>query len=758
MSEARPPIRVLHVDDDPEFGALTEEFLERREEGFEVTTAASAAAGLAALESTSVDCVVSDYEMAPMDGLGFLRRVREDRPDLPFILFTGKGSEEVASEAISAGVTDYLHKESGRDQFTVLANRIRNAVSRYRAERRMEAERERFHALFENTDEAIAYTEFDGDEPIVKAVNPAFERIYGRDEAEVVGEVIDDVVVPEADREVAEDINRRVREGERVEVEVRRRTADGVKDFIHRSVPIQPGADVTQAYAIYRPITERKERERALEEERKKYETLVEKSNDGIVVIQGDQFVTVNRQFAAMVGADDPEDLVGTEYIDYVAPEYRETIRERYEARLAGAEPPPRYDIEIVTEDGDRLPVELNMSVIDYDGEPADMAVIRDIGERKQRERALSELHQAAARMEEADDRETVYQTLVEAAEEILDFALVAVDVEEDGALVQRAWTLDRDTEGYYDRTPLSEDTLATRAYNRGETVVADDLRELSITPADPEYRSALTVPIGDVGTFQTVAREPDGFDETDRELAELLVGHAHAALQRIENTESLRQQRERLRRENERLDAFASIVSHDLRNPLNVATGRIELASADCDDEQLQTAEDALYRMSAIIDDVLTWAREGQHVDETELEPVALDRVADACWRTVETAGATIEVETDATVLADESRLQHVFENCFRNAVEHADGPVTVRVGDLPDGAGFYVEDDGPGIPPDVRERVFDYGYSTPETSTGFGLAIVKDIVEAHGWQIAVTESESGGARFEITGVDRRR
>lgn len=86
-------------------------------------------------------------------------------------------------------------------------------------------------------------------------------------------------------------------------------------------------------------------------------------------------------------------------------------------------------------------------------------------------------------------------------------------------------------------------------------------------------------------------------------------------------------------------------------------------------------------------------------------------------------------------------------------NAVELTTPDVTVSVGELP--GGFYVADDGPGIPPAERERVFDTGYSTTDDGTGFGLSIVQRAVDAHGWEITVTEGTDGGARFEITGVD---
>jgi signal transduction histidine kinase len=121
-----------------------------------------------------------------------------------------------------------------------------------------------------------------------------------------------------------------------------------------------------------------------------------------------------------------------------------------------------------------------------------------------------------------------------------------------------------------------------------------------------------------------------------------------------------------------------------------------------------------------------------------------------------VENENAALVVDDTFDFAADPDRLQQLFENLFRNAVEHAGDDVTIRVGAL-DGDGFYIEDDGPGIPEDKREKVFDSGFTTNRDGTGFGLAIVMEIVEAHGWQISVTEGDTGGARFEVTNVELR-
>ena len=216
--------------------------------------------------------------------------------------------------------------------------------------------------------------------------------------------------------------------------------------------------------------------------------------------------------------------------------------------------------------------------------------------------------------------------------------------------------------------------------------------------------------------------------------------------------TERERDRRE-LERQNERLDQFASVVSHDLRNPLQVLRGALDGARETGDFVHLDRGEQAIERMEVLIDDVLSLARQGQPIEETE--PVSLAAMADSCWEVVDAPDATVVVADDCQFRADPSRLRQLLENLYRNAVEHGGDEVTVTVGRLSDGDGFYVADDGPGIPADRRDDVFESGYSTADDGTGFGLAIVGEIVDAHGWEIAVTESETGGARFEISGVE---
>ncbi|RZH67544.1 PAS domain S-box protein [Natrinema altunense] len=218
--------------------------------------------------------------------------------------------------------------------------------------------------------------------------------------------------------------------------------------------------------------------------------------------------------------------------------------------------------------------------------------------------------------------------------------------------------------------------------------------------------------------------------------------------------TERKRQER-KLRERNERLDAFARIVSHDLRNPLGVAQGYLDLFEETGDSRYAAKTRNGLDRMESIIDDVLAIAREGEWAADTE--PVDLESAAREAWAHVSTAEATLAVTETVTLSADRSRLLRLLENCFRNSIEHGGTTETVRIGPLEDDErvdatrGFFIEDDGEGLPAKLRDELFDPSASTSTEGLGIGLWIVREVATGHGWSVVATESESGGARFEF-------
>jgi PAS domain S-box-containing protein len=215
-----------------------------------------------------------------------------------------------------------------------------------------------------------------------------------------------------------------------------------------------------------------------------------------------------------------------------------------------------------------------------------------------------------------------------------------------------------------------------------------------------------------------------------------------------------LRSTQQSLSKQRERLEAISSVIAHDLRNPLGVIDGYAELIEETGELEHLEQIRAAVDRMEAIIDDMLTLARVGAQAVETE--SVELEAAAETAWRNVGRAQATMRCAPEATFEADRSLLLQLLENLFRNSVEHAGADVTVTVDALPDGSGFLVEDDGPGVPPDKRADVFSFGYTSESEGTGLGLAIVDQIADVHGWEVSIEDGTEGGARFEIRGVEQ--
>jgi PAS domain S-box-containing protein len=201
----------------------------------------------------------------------------------------------------------------------------------------------------------------------------------------------------------------------------------------------------------------------------------------------------------------------------------------------------------------------------------------------------------------------------------------------------------------------------------------------------------------------------------------------------------------------NERLDEFASVVSHDIKGPLMDIRGSADLAAQTDDVSHVEPVLDAADRLDRLVDGLLKLARSGQQIQT--LEPIELDDVSAAAWQRVWSVEAEIVVTDGKRLLADVDRVQQLLENLFRNAIEHGGTELQITVGSLPDG--FYVEDDGSGIPAEERHRVFERGYTSSEDGTGLGLAIVRQITRAHGWSIHATSGAAGGARFEITGIE---
>ncbi len=728
MSADDAPIRVLHVDDDPDFGEVVRLQLERVDDDLEVVTETHAQDGLDRLADEPIDCVVSDHEMPDIDGLEFLEAVRERHGDLPFILFTGKGSEEIASRAISAGVTEYLQKGPGSDHYTVLAHRIERAVTQQRARQALEESERMFSTLVENLPGMVYRCRMEPGWPMTY-VSEGCKAVTGYTPAEFVsGDVSwgEDVIHP-MDRESAwEAVQTAVEAGDSFQFTSRIRTKDGDTRWVW-----ERGSGVTRAGDVYlegfiADVTDNRERREALEREREFSENVLDTIDDAFYVIDPDTAALVrwNAAVSEYTGYDD-EELAGMTVMDLVHEDQVEKIQgAAVEALKTGN---VAFETEIIPKDGDPFPVEFRGSPLyDADGELIGIGGIgRDVSERAARERDLER-----------------YETITEAVGD----PVYTLDAEGTFTFVNEAFE------------PLTGYTPAELDGRHVSMIITDDDvergREHIAGLLDDPDRRAIRYEI-EVGTKAGatipcevhIALLPPDDDGNFRGTAGIV-----------------RDISERKRRE-DRLEAFASVVSHDLQNRLSVIDGRAELALETGDMEHVEAIKRATSKMESMTENLLALSRQGETVGETH--STALDVIAHEAWDGVDTSNGTLTVETSGTIEADPDRLESLFENLFRNAMEHATSQVATEPGSPGDAGGsestvhvrvvetdkgFAVEDDGPGIPPDERDVVFDRGYTSDEHGTGYGLSIVRRIAEAHGWDVSLTESESGGARFEFS------
>ncbi len=847
--------RVLYVADRTPARERTASDL--RHNGFDVVTATGRATALQQLEGR-VDCVVSAYELGDRNGIELLGAVRELRPELPFVLAPENGSEAIATEAIRAGVTDYVRTGTNGDDVRTLGERVERAISEHRS-----AENEPSRITSDLP--GVAYRRRNGTEWSLEYVGGNVVELTGYNPEAFLerGRSWNELVHPD-DRN---DVRSALTSGDDLDLTYRITDADGNRRWVReRGERIDGDGDCTVIEGTIVDVTAKKHRERQITE----YDRLLDSLADPVYATDADGYITrVNDRAEALSGYDQ-DVLVGSHVSMLLGSSDVARGRAVVRELLRGKESSTTYDISVENADGESIELENNVAPLFDEGRfYGTVGVLRERSSSV--DTKLRRLHDATRELMAMTDPIEIADATVEAAKDVLEQPIASVRLHEDGELELAAAT-----EETFDR--LGErpnyavgDRLIGTAFESGTVHVEPRADELDDEIDRLGLGSVAYFPLGDHGVLSIASPDRDAFDERAIQLTTVLAANVETALDRAETERRLRRERDdfaalfenipdptaevtigdgkpvirranpafgeifdcdpddvvgdtttehlvpegetpisvghrekildgesfhmevrrtardglrdfilhvvprevnsqyrgfaiftditeqkerqrKLAAKNDRLNRFASIVSHDLRNPLSVARGRVELARETGDPEQFEAVEQAHERIDALIDGLLTLAQEGEPIgDPTEVD---VGTVARHGWETAETGDATLEVEDSPTIVADRDRLRQLLENLFRNAAEHGtpDGSsasLTVRVGSLSEG-GFYVADDGDGIPPEMRGSVFEYGHSGG-SGTGVGLAVVREIADAHGWTVSVTESDSGGARFEF-------
>jgi signal transduction histidine kinase len=282
------------------------------------------------------------------------------------------------------------------------------------------------------------------------------------------------------------------------------------------------------------------------------------------------------------------------------------------------------------------------------------------------------------------------------------------------------------------------------------DTTSAATVDAASDTNADAALVASLTIPVGErrVLTIYTTSADTLVSSTTSADVDPLVREMADELGAAVEWGYHSFETRRELARERERLESVRSVVSHDLGNPINVAAGRLSLATEECDSEHLAHVERGLDQIEALADETLQFVEMSRRVQQREA--VSLAECARSCWAELDTGRGSLDV-SDVSVEADPERLRRLLSELFENALVHSDGAVTVTVGPLSDRPGFVVADDGPGIPEEEREYVLDRGYSTLPDRDGNGLSVVSAIADAHDWTLELRH-EDDGTCVEVT------
>jgi PAS domain S-box-containing protein len=698
--------------------------------------------------------------------------------------------------------------DSERTLVELMAELVGTELSRERRRRALERQRVLFERAQDIAD--IGIWEYD---PAAEALHwsSGVRRIHGVD-AEYEPTLADgvDFYHPDDRDRIAGEVERAVRTGGSYDLDLRIVRSDGeVRDVRAwgQSVTGLDGQPVLRG--VLQDITDRKRRERELQRARQQFETFTENVDHAFFLVPPDysEVTFVNAAAEELYGVSEHElRRDPTAWLDRIHPDDVDAVEAAVDAQgTAAVDWPQVQQFRLQHPERGVLWLRARIYPIRDDGEVVQLAgIAADVTQVEKHGRKLERLQQYTSRLIDVSDTAEAARIGVDAAIDVVgvDFCRIQLQrASQPASAASERGTADGG-ETAYERSagdgPLS--TFARQALEeRPAAVGRDGDGDGDGDGGDASSRHApIVIPLEGHGTICVSELDAAAFDDIDTTLLELLAEALAGALSRAERTTLLRERERELEAQNDRLEKFASIVSHDLRNPLGVANGYLELAEERCEPAYFEKTASALDRMEALVDDLLTLSTAGTALEAWSACPLAA--VARDAWEYVETANATLRVEADVpTVEGDESILTQLFENLFRNSVEHgstdsrpaagdsvehgsttprsqarggsveqsttggrmttgdAAGPggddagVTVRVGPLSDRAGFYVADDGVGIPPEKREEVFEYGYTSSADGTGFGLAIVTDLAAVHGWSVDLTESVAGGARFEF-------
>ncbi|MGB7531703.1 MAG: PAS domain S-box protein [Halobacteriota archaeon] len=731
MSGEEKGIKILHVDDEPDFLALTKAILERENENFSIEGSTSAEEGIELSKGGKYDVVISDYKMPGMDGLEFLQNLRRGGNNIPFIVFTGKGREEVAMEALNKGANHYLQKGGDvKSLFGTLAHVIKEEVEKKRAEDKLaEVEKER-QIILDSVPAMIFFK--DRDSKFIY-VNKLLAEVYGRNPADFMGKSTREIFPAEAEAQIKND-NEVVESGiPKTGIIDDFRTPEGKRWMRTDRVPLKDAdGNVTGIVGFAVDVTERKRAEDKLRESEERFRAIFDTAQDSVFIKNHTlKYTLVNPAMeklfdlpaSKLIGRTD-DDLFDKEAASHT----REVDSRVLEGEIAEEEHTKKIKGVSFTFHIIKVPIR------DESGKIVGLGgIARDATERKRAEDGIRE-------------SEEKYRSLVETTEDsvyLVDGDCRYLFMNDKYLFRFEGLPIDKVIDRAYGEFHSPEETkefaeIVNHVFKTGKSVQSEHrsrrdgryfLRTLSHVKDSEGRTTAVTVVSKDI---------------TERKKAE-------------EERECLVKE---LEAKNAEMTRFTYTVSHDLRSPLISIQGFTEMLRKDLEQNEIEKVENDLKfiensatKMDHLLTDTLQLSRIGRFVNPPEDVPFG-EIAQEAQVQTTEqikSSGVEITVAEDfPAVHVDRMRIAEVLVNLITNSINymgeqpHPKIDIGYRVDE--EETVFFVRDNGIGIDPSQHEKVFELFYQIEKNNkgTGAGLAIVKRIIEVHEGRIWI-ESEKG-------------
>jgi PAS domain S-box-containing protein len=650
--------------------------------------------------ASDLDCLVCDYRMPEMNGVEFLREIRSDFPNLPFIIYTSLGSEEIASKAIKAGVTDYVRKEPADESFKKLGERIENSVLSGQAE--IETAKVQIREMFGKSSDSVYLKDRDG---VYQLMNSAGAEKLGMEPREIVGKTASDLFPEEDAEKIAESDQEVLEKGEAVNKEVKRTVNGEEIYFSNTKFPHEnEDGEIDGIIGISRDITEKKQKENRIE-------AIFNNTDSLMAIIDTDRTVLRVNEAAAEFfdrGNDELESLKLGD-LERVLPEDR--IKEMFSRVLE--DNTVKQTVEMENKEGEPRIMKFSLHPVkNNEGDVSSvLAELHDITEMKRNERQLEAAFNSSFQM----------MGLVDTEGEILRVNSAVADffgVEKEEVVGREYIELDS-----YIRNNTLNNAYTKFIKNRYfQKILERDFFRQEVVMEKPDGQNAIL----------DVSLKP----VTDEK------GEVTAILAEARNITEMKSNERQLKDQKKRLEKFSSIVSHDLRNPLNVASGYIDLAKESGESEDFEKAKNAVKRMEEIIEELLSISG---RPEEFEKEDLSLEEVFEKAYSFVD-ADPEYTLKSDMDFRGSSSGIIRMFQNMIENTVEHNED-ASIEVGTLDNG--FYYEDGGE-LQEDI-EKITEYGYTSSEKGSGMGLSVVQRVSEINGWDLNVVRNDEEGLRFEF-------